>query len=232
MIWLRFFLPTVACLFSAISLLAQTHEHTGWLFFTHTQKLSDKINLLADVQFRSADDYKYLGSLLLRGAVRYGVSKDGEVGAGYAYLGQWEEEDGDKIYSREHRSFEQYQHKVTMSRKTLNLRARLEQRFVKEEEIKFSQRLRAYASLQIPLIANIDFTKGTYLKIQDEIFFNVQNKENVNGSVFDQHRPYIAAGYRVTKQLDLELGYLHLRQREADAIFLRHTLQLMITTSF
>lgn len=229
---IRFLFPMLMLLCMVTSGWAQTQENTAWLFISHTQKISEKVNFLADIQARTADDYKFVNGFLLRGAFSYAVSKNGDVGAGYAYFGQWEEEAGLKEYSREHRSFEQYQHKVKLSRKVLNLRARLEQRFMKDDNIKFSQRLRAYASLQAPLIADKEFTKGMYLKIQDEVFFNVQNKDNVNGAVFDQHRPYVAWGYRASKLLDFELGYLQLRQKEFEDTFTRHTLQIMFTTSF
>lgn len=228
----RIIVTVIMLCVAALPVVAQQHERNGWLYLNHTQKLSEKIKLLADIQGRSADKYKYWNGLLLRAALSYAVSKNGDVGAGYAYFGEWEEEEQQKTYSREHRIFEQYQHQLKFARKTLNLRGRLEQRFKKDEGIKFSQRLRAYASLQAPLIANEDFSKGMYVKLQDEIFFNVQHKENVNGSLFDQHRPYIAVGYRASKKLDVELGYIRLQQKEDEGTFIRNTMQLMITTSF
>ena len=228
----RIILSVILLCFAALPIMAQKHESNGWLFLTHTQKLTEKINLLADIQGRSADNYKYWNGLLLRGAFSYAVSKNGDAGAGYAYFGQWEGEAQTKTYSREHRVFEQYQHQLKFARKTLNLRGRLEQRFMKDERIKFSQRLRAFASMQTPLIANKDFSQGMYLKLQDEIFFNIQHKENVNGSIFDQHRPYAALGYRASKKLDTELGYIRLQQKEEEETVIRNTIQLMITTSF
>jgi len=52
------------------------------------------------------------------------------------------------------------------------------------------------------------FTKGTFFALQNEVFLNIQNKEFINNSWFDQNRLYIAAGYRFSKKVDIEAGYL------------------------
>ena len=52
------------------------------------------------------------------------------------------------------------------------------------------------------------FTKGMFAALQNETFFNLQNKDQLNGSFFDQNRVYIAAGYRFSKKVDIEAGYL------------------------
>ena len=224
-------LLTISIVVLTLSAYAQKEENSGWIFLSHTQQITEKIKLQTDIQGRSSDRYQYWSNLLMRGAVSYGVSENGDAGLGYAYLGSWEDEDGGKVYSREHRIFEQYQHQLKFNRKILSLRGRLEQRFTKDEDIKFSQRLRAYASMQAPLIANKDFSRGLYLKLQDEIFFNVQHKENVNSSFFDQHRPYLALGYRISEHIDVELGYIRLTQKEYTGTVRRNIAQFMITTS-
>jgi len=38
---------------------------------------------------------------------------------------------------------------------------------------------------------------------------NIQNKNNINNSFFDQNRIYGAVGYRVNSKLDLEVGYMN-----------------------
>ncbi|RZL16916.1 MAG: DUF2490 domain-containing protein [Pedobacter sp.] len=221
---------------SAFSLLvmttqAQTKEIGGWLFLSHTQKISSKFDLLADLQLRTADQYTYWKNLLSRTALSYNLSDKHSVALGYAYLGEWEKSEIGKEYTREHRIYQQYQYSFKHRNKEFTLRGRFEQRFIKEEDIKFSQRARVFASIQAPLIANDDFSSGLYIKFQDEIFLNVQNRDQVNGSVLDQNRPYGAIGFRASKKLDFELGYMRLFKRETDEDINRHIMQVMISTS-
>jgi hypothetical protein len=211
---------------------AQRYESGGWLFLSHSQKISDKFNVLADLQLRSADRFKYWNVLLSRTALSYEINKSHTVAVGYAYLGEWEKEDGTKTYSREHRIYEQYQYEFRLKRTEFTIRARLEQRFQKDEGIIFSQRARAFASVQIPLRPGAEFENGPYLKIQNEIFLNVQNSKEVNGSIFDQNRPYGALGLRVNKKLDVEIGYMRWLQRESEGNLYRHTFQIMVMTNF
>lgn len=212
--------------------IAQTKETGGWLFLSHTQKISTKFDLLADVQLRTADQYTYWKNLLSRTAINYNLSEKHSAALGYAYLGEWEKSDEGKEYTREHRIYQQYQYAFKHKKKEFTLRGRFEQRFIKEETVKFSQRARVFASIQAPLIANEDFSRGLYIKFQDELFLNVQHKNRVNGSLLDQNRPYGALGFRASDKLDFELGYLRLLQRETDEDITRQIIQVMISTSF
>ena len=209
-----------------------TAQHTGWLFLSHTQKVSSKFDVLTDVQLRTGDKFSTLNTLLWRTAVNYNFSKRQAIAFGYANKNDWEKEDTEKLHTLEHRIYEQYTYNFEAERIELNLRGRLEQRFVKEEKYAFSQRLRAFISAQIPLLANNDFSKGLYAKIQDEIFLNVQHKERVNNSLLDQNRPYLAFGYRYNKHIDIEMGYMRWLQREEDGDMNTNVFQFMLTTSF
>jgi len=53
------------------------------------------------------------------------------------------------------------------------------------------------------------FYQDLFVALQDEIFMNIQNKNNINNSFFDQNRIYGAVGYRVNSKLDLEVGYMN-----------------------
>jgi hypothetical protein len=211
---------------------AQSTEDGGWLFLSHTQQLSSKFDVLADVQLRTADQYSYWKNLLSRAALSFNISQKHSVALGYAYMGEWEKTGEVREYTRENRIYQQYQLAFQHKRKEFTLRGRFEQRFVKEKLEEFSQRARVFASVQAPIAANTDFSQGLYFKIQDELFLNVQHRNRVNGSIFDQNRPYAAIGYRASKKLDFETGYMMWFQREADGDITRHIMQLMISTSF
>jgi hypothetical protein len=208
-------------------------ENAGWFFLTNTHKLSDKFDLLTNVQLRSADRFNYMQTLLLRGALSYNFNKEHSVALGYAYKGDWMHEDGERTFLPENRIYQQYLIDFKAGKVELNARFRLEQRFVKEDgDVNFSQRARAFISAQIPLVADTGFTKGLYTGIQNEIFLNVLNKDKVNNSVFDQNRSYLSLGYRWSKLIDTEFGYMYWYQKEMDGSTKTNVWQLMLTTKF
>jgi len=213
------------------NLYAQSEANNAWLFISHTHKISPKLDILADVQLRSSDHIRELSSILLRTALSYNINKKQSIALGYAHKGDWELEEGHKTYFPEHRVYEQYMHNFKLQRMEIMLRGRLEQRFVQDQGYKFSQRGRILLSAQIPLVANPAFTKGIYANLQNEVFLNIQHKDRVNGSVLDQNRPYVSAGYRFSKSLDVEFGYTRWLQREAEGDQTTHVMQLMLTTN-
>jgi hypothetical protein len=213
------------------SAFSQTKENQGWFFLSHKQKLSKRWDGLADVQFRSSDKLIHFQTVLLRGALSYNVSKGSAVAAGYAYKGDWDREDGKSDYQIEHRLYEQYLYNSDIARTELTVRFRLEQRFVKEmEKFNFSQRFRGLLSFQIPIAANADFSEGVYTGVQNELFVNIQHKEKVNNYFFDQNRSYISVGYRWSKKIDTEIGYMYWYQKEKNGTANTNVFQVMITT--
>lgn len=222
-------LLNLALLLISNSLSAQ--ENAAWLFLSHTQKISKKFDILADVQLRSTDHITYFSALLLRTALSYNLNKHQAIALGYAHKGDWEIEEGNKSYIPEHRIYQQYLHNFKVERIEMTIRSRLEQRFVRAESYQFSQRARLLLSAQIPLLANNDFTRGIYANLQNEVFVNVQHKGNVNGKFLDQNRPYASAGYRFNKHMDIEFGYTRWLQREEAGDQTTDVMQLMITTS-
>lgn len=208
------------------------HENAGWLFLTHKQEISEKIDLRADVQLRSADRFAFLSALLLRGAVSCNINKSNSVALGYAFLGKWDQDEGTGITSAEHRIFEQYMYEGKLAKVEVSTRLRLEQRFLDQPGPNFSQRGRVFISAQIPVLANDDFSKGVYLGLQNELFLNIQYKQNANGNTFDQNRSFASVGYRWSKKIDTEFGYMYWRQKESDGMVKQNVLQVMVTTSF
>jgi hypothetical protein len=116
---------------------------------------------------------------------------------------------------------------------TLMHRLRLEQRYLPKHHPEGDQlvrdghreahRLRYFFRGIIPLSPQPDgtvmagagpaksavFTKGFFAAVQNEIFFNLGDRSAVNGKFFDQNRAYLAAGYRLSKEFDMELGYMN-----------------------
>jgi hypothetical protein len=213
---------------------SQQTENTGWLFLSHAQKLNSKFDLLADVQMRSADQLTYLNTLLLRTALQYHLNKIHSFAIGYASKSDWLKEDDQTKYDHENRIYQQYQVNVDLSKIEMNARLRFEQRFTKEESrhSRFSQRGRILLAAKIPFKKNNAFTSGPYANIQNELFLNVQHKENVNNNLFDQNRSQISFGYRWSKKIDTDLGYQFWYQKEESGATKTNVLQIMVSTNF
>jgi hypothetical protein len=230
---IKFLLLLLSLTLTSRIVKAQLTETQGWFFLSHTQTLTKKFDLLADVQTRSADRFDYLTTLLLRGALSYKINSQQSVGLGYAYKGDWEEEDQSATaYSHENRIYEQYIYQFKIRRVEMMFRTRLEQRWIDEEVSNFSQRGRLFLSAQIPLKADTAFKKGPYLGVQNELFLNIQHKGKINNSLFDQNRAFTSLGYRFSKKMDAEIGYMFWYQKEIDDSYRRNVIQLMLTTHF
>ena len=212
---------------------SQNIQHNGWLFWSHQQKLSKHWQISSDAQVRSADQAKYVSNLLLRAGLGYVLSDKQTILLGYTYFGSWEKENGDFQYEPENRIYQQYQLENKLFRIEITNRLRYEQRFIKKTDHNvFAQRFRHYIQLQIPIMTDAEFKKGIYISIQNEIFLNVQGRNKINHNLYDQNRVYLGIGYRLSKELEIETGYLFRYQIEENENVRNNIFQLLLRTSF
>jgi hypothetical protein len=73
---------------------------------------------------------------------------------------------------------------------------------------KFNARFRYFTRWIKPIAPTTNFQKGTYLALQNEFFFNTIGAKYANNKFFDQSRTYGGLGYRLSKEFDVELGYM------------------------
>ncbi|KQR72407.1 DUF2490 domain-containing protein [Pedobacter sp. Leaf176] len=229
-------------LFAVISFMAleklsaQTqYQNTGWFMFLNNTKFNKHWGLQFDVQVRSADDWKYVRNTLVRPAIQYFINDKNNVALGYL----WQTTQSQLIGSsnavmHEHRIFEQYIYTHKLSSIFAAHRLRVEQRFIERanEEV-FSQRFRYFFRLIQPLVkVESGFTNGPFVALQNEVFLNLQNKEKINNSVFDQNRLYLAAGYRFSKKFDVEAGYINQAVKNTSNHTNNNIIQLAVYTRF
>jgi Protein of unknown function (DUF2490) len=217
-------------------LYAQTqYQNSGWFMFLNNTKFNDKWGLQFDLQVRSADDWGYVRNTLVRPAVQYFINNKSNVALGYLWQTTTTEVMGSAdLILHEHRIFEQYIYNHKIRSVFASHRFRVEQRFIgRTGEDVFSQRFRYFVRLIQPLQkTQPTFTKGAFLALQNEIFLNIQNKSKINNSVFDQNRAYLAAGYRFSKQFDLEAGYMNQATHGLSNNTVNNIVQLAIYTRF
>lgn len=228
---------TLLFLFAIHPLFAQTQlQNTGWFMFVNSTKFNEKWGLHFDFQVRSADNWNYVRNVLVRPGITYYINDKNNITAGYAYVLT-----NDRLIGipdntlTEQRVWEQYMLSHRLKGLFVSHRLRLEQRFMEQfsgDDI-FAQRFRYFIRLVQPLGGRVEtFEKGVFVALQNEVFLNIQNKELLNKSLFDQNRLYFAAGYRLSKKFDIEAGYMKQYSHGVTKNTLNQIAQLALYTRF
>ena len=231
-----FYLFTFLFLFSGPVFSQTLHQNSGWLMFVNSTKFSDKWGLALDMQLRSGDGWSEVRNTMFRPGISYYLDGKNEFTVGYLLNSTFTKTDGlanDLLH--EHRIWEQYIHKHKISRTSVSHRLRLEQRFIDRanQHDLFSQRFRYFVRFIIPIEQGLqNFEKGIFLALQNELFFNIQNKNKLNGKLFDQNRAYVAGGYRFSKHFDIEAGYLNQAVNGLNNNTVNNVIQLALYTRF
>ncbi len=171
----------------------------SWFMYFGTNKVSEKLSIHTEAQFRYFGTAQNFNQLLLRTGVNYHINSDAIATLGYGYIstdGTFEEIP-EEVNIKEHRIFEQFILKNTVGKFKFEHRYRLEQRFINFADRNDTQH-RARYRLQITLPLSAVF----FLNFYDEIFLNLQD------DVFGQNRLYGAIGAHVFKNTSVQVGYL------------------------
>ncbi|RZK83141.1 MAG: DUF2490 domain-containing protein [Pedobacter sp.] len=234
---LKYILTLMAILSMNFSAEAQTiHQNSGWLFLMNITKFNDKWGMHFDLQIRTQNEWEGVRNLLVRPGITYYINKNSDVTLGYLLTPTFINAEGVlKNTLTEHRIWEQYIYKHKINAVNVSHRFRLEQRFIERNapEDLFSQRLRYFVRFIIPIKSGKEsFEKGFFAALQNEVFLNVQHKNELNGSIFDQNRAYGATGYRFNKKIDLEAGYMNQSVKGLGQNTSNHIIQLAFYTRF
>ncbi|MEO8887671.1 MAG: DUF2490 domain-containing protein [Mucilaginibacter sp.] len=221
-------------LFPALS-FAQTVEHSMWSSFFNTTKFNNKWEMQYDMQFRSSNNVTFLKYTLFRPALLYGLDKNfiNTIGLGYVLNDTYTHTSKPNV--TEHDIYEQFIHKQYVGAIAITHRFRVEQRFIERpgNSDLFSQRFKYFIRAIIPLAKQKStFKNGMYTALQNEIFVNLQNKDQLNGSMFDQNRAAAAIGYRFSTKFDMEVGYLNQFTKNATGSVSNNAAQLTFYTRF
>ncbi len=190
-----------ALLISGISMAQNTGEDEwgAWYMYFGTNKISEKLSIHSEAQFRFYETTQNFNQLLLRTGLNYHINPDAIVTLGYGYIstdGTFEEFP-EEINSKENRIFQQLILKNKVGEFRFEHRYRLEQRFIDFGETTDTQH-RARYRLQVTL----PLTDTFFVNVYDEVFLNLQDE------VFGQNRLYMALGVHITNNSSLQLGYL------------------------
>ncbi|WP_192823350.1 DUF2490 domain-containing protein [Rufibacter sp. LB8] len=232
------FLALTFCLFTLTEAFAQNNRrhdtnYNGWYMFSGTHKLTDKVGLHTEFQWRRYQIIKANQQYMPRVALTYNLSDKASVAAGYAYVHTYPY--GDNPASEEfpeQRTYQQLQLKDQQGIFGLQHRFRLEQRWIKfagTDTYAYLNRVRYQFKATLPLQGPTVEDKEFYLSFYDEVFVNFGPK--VTNNIFDQNRASAVVGYRFHKDANLEVGYLHQHVAQRNGIWFEnnHTLQVGVT---
>lgn len=218
---------SILFLFFHLQSNAQQTRQSGWAMSMNTFKLNEKFTFFFDSQLRSNDNWIKPETFIFRPAIGYAINKQTTISLGYAVVINWREllyvspADADKTVRdgvSDNRIWQQLVINKPYGNSTLQHRLRLEERLLStlttdgeriiKNDPKLNVRFRYFTRWIKPLKQTTSFQKGTYLALQNEFFFNTIGAQFANNKFFDQSRTYGGLGYRVSKEFDLELGYM------------------------
>ncbi|GAA5083299.1 hypothetical protein GCM10023210_01670 [Chryseobacterium ginsengisoli] len=185
----------------ATFLQAQKSDLGAWYMYFGNNKISKKLNLHNEIQYRNFDGIGDLEQLLIRTGIGYDLTENNNnVLLGYGFILSQPYIKGEKTENIEHRIFQQYITKQKFGRFYLQHRYRLEERFLQDD---FRMRFRYFLGLNIPINNKEMLPKTFYGSVYNEIFMNL------NSPVFDRNRVYGALGYVINKNMRIEAGYMN-----------------------
>lgn len=196
------------------------YNNIGWYNYFGTFKITDKLGIHSEYQFRRVKTITDWQQSLLRVGINYQIHPKIQLCAGYGWIetfayGQIPINSLGKQFT-EHRAFQKITLTDKISMVDVSHRFMLEQRWIgrytqpnltTEDEYIFSNRIRYLLRFQIPLKGKSVINKTPYLVMYNETF--IAFGKNVNENVFDQNRASILLGYQFTNLLKLEVGYLN-----------------------
>lgn len=181
---------------------AQKTTTGNWFIYFGNQSFAKNWNWHNEAQYRNYNFAGDLQQLMLRTGIGYNLSeKNNNVLLGYGYIRteNYITNTDLKVVNEESRIFQQFIHKHTLGRISLQHRLRYEERFFAHD---FQMRGRYFLALNIPLNKNTMEKNAIYLSLYNELFLNTKEP------LFDRNRAYGALGYVINKNLKFELGFM------------------------
>ena len=197
-----------------------TNNNIGWYNYFGTFKVSDKIGIHTEYQWRRNNLITDKQQGLLRVGINYNLNPRVMFRVGYGWIETYPYGDiplnGLGRDFSEHRIFETVQLSQKEGIFDISHRFMLEQRFVgrytspsvdSEDDFPMLNRLRYMVRVQVPLKGTEIKDNTPYAAFYNEVFIGFG--ENVNANIFDQNRLGLLLGYRFNKNLRIEGGYLN-----------------------
>lgn len=213
---------TLILLIGYLAASGQTaNQDMTWYMYFGNHKLTNKVSLHTEYQFRRTGFGQDWQQSLARVGVDYHINSATSITGGYGYIVSYPY--GEQPIPRvvkEHRIWQQLITNNSVGRVGLNHRYRLEQRIIDKvvnndqgvAEIDgtiFRQRARYRLYASIP-VNNPTMEDNTFfIAFYDEVFIGFG--DGIGSNILDQNRLYGGVGWRFDKNTNLQIGYLYHR---------------------
>lgn len=197
---------------SMVSHAQETAEEktSGWYMYFGTNRVSERLSIHTEAQFRFYGTMDNLNQFQLRTALNYHMGPNAMASIGYVHADTdptFEELPGEANV-KENRIYGQFVMKNQLWEFLVRHRYRLEHRiFDSGDTTDNRQRARYQLQLTLPL------TDTFFLNFSDELLINLQD------DLFDQNRLYGALGVNITWNSSIEIGYM--RNQFSHAVYNR-----------
>ena len=187
-----------------VAVFSQESDMGNWWIYFGNHQMNARWNWHHEVQYRNYNAIGDLEQLLIRTGIGRNLSENNNnllVGYGYILSQNYPVSGSDdKTDIVEHRIYQQFITRQRIGSLRVQHRYRFEQRFV---ETDFKLRFRYFLSLNLPLHPKGMVDNSLYLSAYNEIFIDTSD------SPFDRNRLYGGLGYRLSKDIRFELGYMN-----------------------
>lgn len=192
-------------LFLAVSkpVYSQKNDVGNWLIYFGNKQINEKWNLHHEVQYRNFNFIGDTEQLLFRAGLGYNLSENNNnllLGYGFIYNEPYIGSSEDKRNFNEHRIYQQFITRQNYNKLSLQHRYRFEQRFIEDD---FKLRLRYFLGLNYSLTQKETLDNTFYLSMYNEVFANTER------NYFDRNRLYGGLGYRFSKNVRSEIGFMN-----------------------
>jgi len=211
----------------------------GWTLYTGTHKITNKVNVMTEYQWRRADGFRNWQQSLLRFGLEYEINPKVSVMGGYAWIKTFPYGTQPIQYEfNEHRMFEQVNLKDKAGRLEVQHRYRIEQRILEQYALNssgnvvqvdpvFRNRIRYRALVMLPLSRKTMGDQTLFLSINNELF--VGFGKGIAKNPIDQNRFITALGWRFNAQTNIQVGYLNQFIFKSNAIDMERNHSLWIS---
>ena len=200
------------------------HDSQIWLQYFLISRLTEKWSVNFDAGYRRTDQFinKPL-QWLVRGGVSYHLNKDISISGGYAYFSIHTITSKSEMNRSEHRPWLRYSLTQKYKKWQIQNRYRLELRNIQNNDAyglldSYNSYVRSACQLSLQYVFKGEkIAKGVpFLQAYNEVFVNFGSKISSN---FDQNRVYIGAGYGLSDQLSVSLGYQYIYSQQNTIAF-------------
>ena len=195
------------------------NQRLGWVLYTGTHKLTERVNLLTEYQWRRANGFQDWQQSLLRTGLEYEIIPKVSVMGGYAWVRSFPYGAQPILHEfDEHRLFEQVNLVSKVGRLEVQHRYRIEQRFLEQYALGntgavvqvdpiFRNRIRYRALALLPLSRKTMEDQTLFLSVNNELFVGVG--KGIAKNPIDQNRFIAALGWRFNTNANVQVGYLN-----------------------